>query len=227
MLTKYNLDAFFSDKPERIKEFYKQDKEYLMEGKNILYAAGEDFISLILKVGRPGAADRLESYLNEYSVFLWIREDDTVKVLQAEDAVKLLVEKEKCVTNIPERQAIISVPTFEELFYSLPYELRKRIRRENDSYSGENLYNRLAKIYSREIESLVAYGMYAKKPHISMDLFRKEGRQYVAFFNVSDMELPHNPEEINFHLQNTSQWGYAGAIVITDYGDTLTVSSHH
>jgi len=43
--------------------------------------------------------------------------------------------------------------------------------------------------------------------------FHKAGNQFIADFNVSDLERSVK-NEYNWHLQNTSQWLFAGCILV-------------
>ena len=55
-------------------------------------------------------------------------------------------------------------------------------------------------------------------------------RQMIAEFYVNDLEKPKG-DKYNWHLQNTSQWIYAGAIVVDKEAikrdDERVVSTHH
>jgi hypothetical protein len=73
-----------------------------------------------------------------------------------------------------------------------------------------------------ELFTLLEYAQKAKKPSIYLGKFRNAGSQYILEFWVSDLALEKR-DQVNWHFQNTSQWLYAGAIVIKDG----LVSSHH
>lgn len=80
----------------------------------------------------------------------------------------------------------------------------------------------LWKVIAIELGDLILYGSQANNPQIVLSTFRKSGDQYIAEFSVSDLDIARK-ESYNFHGQNTSQWLYAGAIVIQDG----KVSRHH
>jgi hypothetical protein len=103
------------------------------------------------------------------------------------------------------------IPNYEELVASLPPEiLSDKIR--------EDLSNK----YNKELISIDFYEKKAKEPQSHMSLFRKSGSQYIAEFFVNDLSKTVG-NSFNWHLQNTSQWLYAGCILVAD-GE---VSTHH
>lgn len=73
-----------------------------------------------------------------------------------------------------------------------------------------------------ELSQLIKYAATAEEPEIVLAPFRKAAEQYISEFWVNDLALP-KQEQYNWHLQNTSQWKYAGAIVL-QHG---SVSTHH
>ena len=79
-------------------------------------------------------------------------------------------------------------------------------------------------MYGRELSQMIQYAQTAQEPRISLSMPHQGGRQIVINFAVSDMQKLEKPE-LNWHLQNTSQWVYAGALVY-DTKDKEW-SSHH
>ncbi len=73
-----------------------------------------------------------------------------------------------------------------------------------------------------ELTQLMKYGAQATEPQIVLNEVRKAGNQYLWEFYVNDLSKKREAL-YNFHGQNTSQWLYAGAIVLQD-GE---VSLHH
>jgi len=73
-----------------------------------------------------------------------------------------------------------------------------------------------------ELATMIGYDKEAQKPEIMLSEGRKEGSQYIWEFYVNDLAKPVR-DACNFHGQNTSQWLYAGAIVLQNG----RVSSHH
>ena len=110
-----------------------------------------------------------------------------------------------------EKEIIVDIPTFQELCEPLLGETLSQP-------TAQRLYD----AYSREILTMLEYAQKATKPLIKLTLFGKEGSQHIAEFWVNDLDLPVE-DKFNWHLQNTSQWKYAGAIVIQG-GE---VSTHH
>ena len=103
------------------------------------------------------------------------------------------------------------IATFEELLASLPEEQKT-----------EDMAKRLKFFYEEEVKRLDEYAQNAKDPSIGLTTFCKSGGQYVADFWVKDLSKPVK-QEFNWHLQNTSQWLYAGCILVQDG----LVSTHH
>jgi len=42
--------------------------------------------------------------------------------------------------------------------------------------------------------------------------FHKAGPQFIADFSVTDLDKKDKPQQVNWHLQNTSRWLWAGCI---------------
>lgn len=105
----------------------------------------------------------------------------------------------------------VNVPTLDGLWETFPEEMQT-----------DKLYADLSDAYNREINTLFRYSLSAERPQITMLTFSKHGSQWIADFTVKDLNLPVK-DSFNFHFQNTSQWRYAGAIVIQNG----VVSTHH
>lgn len=73
-----------------------------------------------------------------------------------------------------------------------------------------------------ELAAMAFYAANAKKPQIILDEGRVEGTQYIFEFAVSDLEEP-SGDRVNWHGQNTSQWKYAGCILVQNG----KISTHH
>jgi hypothetical protein len=65
----------------------------------------------------------------------------------------------------------------------------------------------------------------AKKPECYLWPFREAGSQMIAEFEVRDLHKENDPNKVNWHLQNTSQWVYAGCILYDKKSGR--VSTHH
>lgn len=73
-----------------------------------------------------------------------------------------------------------------------------------------------------ELRNLMLEAARAKDAQIVFAPYRKDGEQYIWEFFCNDLALPRG-SGMNWHGQNTSQWLYAGAIVL-QHG---AVSAHH
>lgn len=115
----------------------------------------------------------------------------------------------------------MAVPTMTTLWYSLSEKFRTR------SEGSSEAYREVCAAYGIEISTMLDNAQKAKgEPVIRMSVFGgSEGGQMVAHFSVSDVALTHNPSKNNWHGQNTSQWLYAGALVVDER--TGEVSTHH
>ncbi|MCX5977315.1 MAG: hypothetical protein NTV33_10945 [Coprothermobacterota bacterium] len=83
---------------------------------------------------------------------------------------------------------------------------------------------KLSAAYSLELECLEEYSASLKEGQIYLGMPESSGSQWTCFFEVVDRSLPRT-DSFNWHLQNTSQWRYAGCIAIDKRsGD---VSRHH
>jgi phosphopantetheine adenylyltransferase len=100
---------------------------------------------------------------------------------------------------------------FEDLVNSIPKELRT-----------PEIIKGVKEKYDIEVEILNTYMNKAKQPVGSLQEFQKAGSQLIAEFWVNDIDIP-KENAYNFHGQNTSQWLYAGCILI----DNNQVSTHH
>lgn len=111
------------------------------------------------------------------------------------------------------------IPRFRELYDSLPKE-----------FHSERLEIQLRDAYRRERERMLDYFDKAEKPEARLYLFFRHGTQWVADFEVWDRALERK-EQYNFHLQNTSQWAYAGCILVDERrikeNSECLVSTHH
>ena len=103
------------------------------------------------------------------------------------------------------------IATFQELLNSLPDEERT-----------EDVIQGLKSCYDAEVSLLRKYASRAERPAIALLPFARCGRQYIADFWVNDLGLP-KENKYNWHLQNTSQWLYAGCILV----QCGRVSTHH
>jgi len=100
--------------------------------------------------------------------------------------------------------------TLEELIEPLPCELVRK------------LFDDIKEAYEDECQMIDNYAQRASKPQAVLNPFVKLGKQYIADFFVNDLAKP-KKEAYNWHLQNTSQWLYAGCILVAN-GE---VTRHH
>ena len=118
------------------------------------------------------------------------------------------------------KNAQMDIVSFRELLGSLDPEEREKLARQE----REQSYGRLSlkSAYEWEVTQLVEAAMWCERPQVVMRPFYKVGRQNIAEFWVNDLVKPH-ADTINFHGQNTSQWVYAGCILVEEGH----VSCHH
>lgn len=104
----------------------------------------------------------------------------------------------------------------------LPYALRSK----SAAWRGEHstVADAVEALYENEMRQMIAYAAHCGQPEIVFNGFTKSGDQYIAFFALYDREKPNDSSRINFHMQNTSQWEHAGAIVVSKNGG---VSANH
>jgi len=75
---------------------------------------------------------------------------------------------------------------------------------------------------AEECLQLIDYASHAQQPQIIFGDVRNAGSQYIWEFYVNDLAQPVR-DSYNYHGQNTSQWLYAGAILLQNH----EVSRHH
>lgn len=73
-----------------------------------------------------------------------------------------------------------------------------------------------------ELGWCLEYASKAECPQVTFGGIQKRGEQYICEFAVSDTVRP-SKNEFNWHGQNTSQWLYAGCVLIHN----KKVSTHH
>jgi hypothetical protein len=83
----------------------------------------------------------------------------------------------------------------------------------------------LREAYDTEVTMMAKYALKARLPEIILSPFRLAGTQHIAEFEVKDLAKESNPGEVNWHMQNTSQWVYAGCILYDERDNR--VSRHH
>ena len=73
-----------------------------------------------------------------------------------------------------------------------------------------------------EIAELLIYSSRLERAHVVFNDMRQAGDQYIWEFYVNDLSKPEG-SAYNWQCQNTSQWVYAGGIVL----QRGKVSTHH
>ena len=73
-----------------------------------------------------------------------------------------------------------------------------------------------------EIAQLLSYASSVENGQAFFNDMRQAGTQYIWEFGVNDMSRPKG-NSFNFHGQNTSQWLYAGCVLLCGG----RVSTHH
>ena len=92
---------------------------------------------------------------------------------------------------------------------------------EEDRPEGEEL-TKFWHAVAYELAEMLDYARYAEEPEIVLCPGRTAGSQYIWEFYVNDLAKP-RIDQINWHGQNTSQWKYAGCILLRNG----RVSTHH
>jgi hypothetical protein len=90
---------------------------------------------------------------------------------------------------------------------------------------GKEKVIRLREAYDTEVTMMVKYALKARLPEIILWPFRTAGSQHIAEFEVKDLSKENNAGKVNWHMQNTSQWVYAGCILYDDQDHRVT--RHH
>ena len=106
---------------------------------------------------------------------------------------------------------MFQIATLQQLLDSLPKESRT-----NQVITG------IVSYYAEETKWLKFHADKAKQPDVFLLPFKQAGDQFIADFWVNDLSLPVK-NRYNWHVQNTSQWLYAGCILVEDG----RVSTHH
>jgi len=117
----------------------------------------------------------------------------------------------------------IEIPSYKELLDSLPEEFRT-----------EQVEKELKRAYETEVMRLYECAGRLKiegKPYfVKMFLFSDGTKQRIADFWVKDLSKPIEDKH-NWHLQNISQWDYAGCICFSvsgfKEGAEYIISTHH
>ncbi len=121
-------------------------------------------------------------------------------------------------------QSNYSIPSFDDLLASLPAEFRSQKVKEQ----LKRAYDVESKRINEYVHDLNCQG---KQSSAAMYLFRKGGgSQWLAEFAVNDLSIPRS-NSYNWHLQNTSQWVYAGCILFDERSfkedSEWVISTHH
>jgi len=120
--------------------------------------------------------------------------------------------------------AVIQVPTFSELYESLPVQ-----------YRTEKVRAQLQQAYDHEVrfigETATQLAQQGKPYATRMFTFSHTGgSQWIADFSVKDLSRPLK-DQYNWHLQNTSQLVYAGCILFDrnsfEHNPDHCISRHH
>lgn len=117
----------------------------------------------------------------------------------------------------------IEIPSYKELLDSLPEEFR-----------SEQVKKELKQAYESEVMRLYECAgrlkIEGKSYLVKMFLFSGGNRQKLAEFWVKDLSKPVE-NRVNWHLQNISQWDYAGCICFDVHcfkdGAEYIISRHH
>lgn len=99
-----------------------------------------------------------------------------------------------------------------------PMNMLDKVPEEHQPKNREEFW----KLVAEELQNMIMSANSASNPSIKMNDMRKADNQYIWEFYVNDLDRPRE-NSYNWYFQNTSQWVYAGAIVLEE-GE---VSAHH
>ena len=108
-----------------------------------------------------------------------------------------------------------NITTLQELFEAFD---EAGVKLQGDSHAE------LTQLYGRELSTMFGYAQQAIKPSMFLGLPTIMHKQCIIDFSVSDSDRPVE-DKYNWHLQNTSQWLYAGAIMYDK--EDKSFSAHH
>ena len=78
-----------------------------------------------------------------------------------------------------------------------------------------NLRERVCSIMESYVENAI-------EPRLLLTQFNKSGSQWIADFSISDKAKPEK-NQYNWHLQNTSQWLFAGCILFDERDGRVSI----
>jgi hypothetical protein len=104
------------------------------------------------------------------------------------------------------------ITPFHELYDQLP----------DEEKSDKDFRKKLLSVYLWELKRMQDEARRAQYPATMLWPFRQAGSQWIAEFEVKDLQKA-VANSYNFHGQNTSQWIYAGCVLV-QHGE---VSTHH
>lgn len=107
---------------------------------------------------------------------------------------------------------------------TLPRDLRAIVDEipKEDLPVGDDYYQFMVAFFLEFMACFEAATRAKGTPQVIFNQMRKSGTQYIWEFYVNDLAKPRG-DSINWHGQNTSQWLYAGCILLQD----KKVSRHH
>jgi hypothetical protein len=108
----------------------------------------------------------------------------------------------------PFRESVLDkITSFEVLWSGLP---------DEEKGMNDALRHDLMCRYINLIPMLAGYAERAQEPDTRLYPFTKHGSQWIADWAVKDLSMPNDPSKRNFHMQNTSQWVFAGCLLVQD-----------
>jgi len=87
---------------------------------------------------------------------------------------------------------------------------------EEEKRANPDLYAELLRRYVYVVASMFREHRRYEQADSRLFTWRQAGTQWLAEWEVNDLSLPNNPNKVNWHLQNTSQWRYAGCLLVQD-----------
>jgi hypothetical protein len=97
------------------------------------------------------------------------------------------------------------ITPFPTLWDALPLEERE---------TNPDLYGELMRRYIFVLRMMYQEHRRWEQAESKLFPFQLHGTQWIADWEVKDLSLKNDPSKTNWHLQNTSQWRYAGCLLV-------------
>jgi hypothetical protein len=85
---------------------------------------------------------------------------------------------------------------------------------EEEKEQSPDLYGDLITRYIFVVRTMYQEHRRWEQAESKLFPFQLHGTQWIADWEVKDLSLKDDPSKTNWHLQNTSQWRYAGCLLV-------------